>query len=116
MDAALPSDVVKAGLQQPSMWITQDADSMRLERQKVGGWTEARIEAHQTSMRGVRRPARRRLLRARARDVSRQLHRHCKVHSSGRPAGALSANQWISGALPALFIAQEISTPKCFLN
>ena len=53
MDAALPSDVVKAGLQQPSMWITQDADSMRLERQKVGGWTEARIEAHQTSMRAV---------------------------------------------------------------
>ena len=53
MDAAMPSDVVKAGLQQPSMWITRDAASMRLERQRVGGWTEAQIEAHQTSMRAV---------------------------------------------------------------
>lgn len=53
MDAPMTSDVVKAGLQQPSMWITRDADSMRLERQRTGGWTEADIEAHQTSMRAV---------------------------------------------------------------
>jgi predicted dienelactone hydrolase len=53
VDAAMPSVVVKSGLQQPSMWITRDAASMRLERQKVGGWTEAQIEAHQTSMRAV---------------------------------------------------------------
>jgi predicted dienelactone hydrolase len=53
MDAAMPTDVVKAGLQQPSMWITRDAASMRLERQRAGGWPEAEIEAHQTSMRAV---------------------------------------------------------------
>ena len=53
MDAAMPSDVVTAGLHQPSMWITRDADSMRLERQRTGGWTEADIEAHQSSMRAV---------------------------------------------------------------
>lgn len=53
MDAPMTSDVVKAGLRQPSMWITRDADSMRLERQRTGGWTEADIEAHQTSMRAV---------------------------------------------------------------
>lgn len=53
MDAPMPTDVVKAGLQQPSMWITRDAASMRLERQTSGGWPVAEIEAHQTSMRAV---------------------------------------------------------------
>ena len=53
MEAAMPTDVVKAGLQQPSMWITRHAADMRLERQQVGGWPEAEIEAHQTSMRAV---------------------------------------------------------------
>ena len=53
MDAAMPTDVVEAGLQQPSMWITRDADGMRLERQRAGGWPEVEIEAHQTSMRAV---------------------------------------------------------------
>lgn len=53
MDAPMSIDVVKAGLEQPSMWITRDAASMRLERQRAGGWPDAEIEAHQTSMRAV---------------------------------------------------------------
>ena len=53
MDAAMSIDVVKAGLTQPGMWITRDAASMRLERRRAGGWLDAEIEAHQTSMRAV---------------------------------------------------------------
>ena len=53
MDAPMPTAVVEAGLQQPSMWITRDAAGMRFERQRAGGWTEAQIEAHQTTMRAV---------------------------------------------------------------
>jgi predicted dienelactone hydrolase len=53
MDAAMSTDVVRAGLRQPSMWITRDAASMRLERQRAGGWPEVEIQAHQTSMRAV---------------------------------------------------------------
>jgi predicted dienelactone hydrolase len=53
MDAPMSADVVHAGLRQPGMWITRDAASMRLERQRSGGWSEAEIEAHQTSMRAV---------------------------------------------------------------
>ena len=53
MDAAMSTAVVKAGLRQPTMWITRDAASMRLERQRAGGWPDAEIEAHQTSMRAV---------------------------------------------------------------
>jgi predicted dienelactone hydrolase len=53
MDAPMSTDVVRAGLRQPSMWITRDAASMRLERERAGGWPEAEIEAHQSSMRAV---------------------------------------------------------------
>ena len=53
MDAPMSIDVVKAGMKQPSMWITRDAASMRLERQRAGGWPEAEIEAHQNSMRAA---------------------------------------------------------------
>ena len=53
MDATMATDVVAAGLAKPSMWITRDAASMRFERQRAGGWPEAEIEAHQTSMRAV---------------------------------------------------------------
>ena len=49
MDAPMPADVVKAGLRQPSMWITRNAASVRLERQRAGGWPEAEIEAHARS-------------------------------------------------------------------
>ena len=53
MDAPMPLDVVRAGLHQPSMWITRDAVDMRLERLRSGGWPEAEIDAHQTSMRAA---------------------------------------------------------------
>lgn len=52
-DAFMPDDVVRAGLQQPTMWITRDADTMRLERRRAGGWPEAAIEDHLTTIRAV---------------------------------------------------------------
>jgi predicted dienelactone hydrolase len=52
-DAFMPADVVEAGLQQPTMWITRDADTMRLERRRSGGWPEPAIEEHLTTMRAV---------------------------------------------------------------
>lgn len=53
MDVWMPADVVKAGLQQPTMFITRDADTMRLERQRAGGWTEKDIALTLTTMRAV---------------------------------------------------------------
>jgi predicted dienelactone hydrolase len=53
LDAPMSTDVVRSGLQQPAMWITRDADAMRLERRKVGGWPEAEIHAELTSNRAV---------------------------------------------------------------
>jgi pimeloyl-ACP methyl ester carboxylesterase len=52
-DAFMPADVVRAGLRQPAMWITRDADTMRLERRRSGGWPEPAIEEHITTMRAV---------------------------------------------------------------
>ncbi len=53
MDAAMPADVVRDGLRQPSMWITRDAATMRLERAEAGGWSEYDIAQTLTSMRTV---------------------------------------------------------------
>lgn len=53
MDAAMPVEVVRAGLRQPCMWITRDAGTMRLERQRSGGWSEADIHETLTTMRAV---------------------------------------------------------------
>ncbi len=53
MDAPMPVDVVKSGLQQSALWITRDAQTMRLERRRSGGWSEADISEHQTSMRAA---------------------------------------------------------------
>lgn len=53
MDGFMTADVVQKGLIQPSMWITRDADTMRLEREKAGGWTEKDIKQTQTTMRAV---------------------------------------------------------------
>jgi predicted dienelactone hydrolase len=53
MDAPMPADVVQSGLQQPAMWITRDAETMRLERERAGGWPEAEIQAHLSTMRAV---------------------------------------------------------------
>jgi hypothetical protein len=52
-DAFMPADVVRAGLRQPTMWITRDADTMRLERRRSGGWSEADIQETLTTMRAV---------------------------------------------------------------
>lgn len=51
MEAFMTDDVVHKGLHQPAMWITRDARSMRSERAHSGGWTEADINQHQTTMR-----------------------------------------------------------------
>ena len=48
MEAPMPADVVKSGLQQPSMWILSDVDTWRLQR-----WSELDINQHQTTMRAV---------------------------------------------------------------
>ena len=53
LDAAMPADVVRDGLTQPSMWITRDAATMRLERQRAGGWSETEISETLTTMRAV---------------------------------------------------------------
>jgi hypothetical protein len=53
MDAPMSTNVVQARLNRPSMWLTRDAATMRLERERAGGWPEAEIEAHQTSMRAA---------------------------------------------------------------
>jgi hypothetical protein len=51
MDAPMPVDLVKSGLQQTALWITRDADIMRLERHRSGSWSEVDISEHKTSMR-----------------------------------------------------------------
>ena len=53
MDAMMPAEVVRAGLRQPIMWITRDADTMRLERRRSGGWAEPVIHETLTTMRAV---------------------------------------------------------------
>ncbi|MBI5122821.1 carboxylic ester hydrolase [Candidatus Roizmanbacteria bacterium] len=53
MDVYIPADVVKAGLQQPTMFMTRDAEAMRLERQRSGGWTEKDIALTIDTMRAL---------------------------------------------------------------
>jgi hypothetical protein len=48
MEAPMPADVVKSGLQQPSMWITSDADTWRRQH-----WSDRDVMQHQTTMRAV---------------------------------------------------------------
>ncbi len=52
-DAAMHADVVRDGLRQPTMFITRDADSMRLERRTAGGWPETDIDETLSTMRSV---------------------------------------------------------------
>ncbi len=49
----MPADVVKSGLLEPTMFITRDADTMRLERQRAGGWTEHDIALTLDTMKAV---------------------------------------------------------------
>jgi hypothetical protein len=53
MDVFMSANVVREGLRQPALWITRDAETMRLERERSGGWTEKDIAQHQTTMRAV---------------------------------------------------------------
>jgi predicted dienelactone hydrolase len=53
LDAAMPVDVVRDGLDRPAMWMTRDAGTMRLERQRSGGWSEAAIRETLTTMHTV---------------------------------------------------------------
>lgn len=53
MDAPMPTDVVHSGLQQPTMWMTRDAETMRLERRRAGGWSETDIHEHLSTMRAT---------------------------------------------------------------
>ena len=48
MDMHMPPDLVRAGLRQPTMWISRDAETMRHE-----GWPQTYIDEIQTSMRAV---------------------------------------------------------------
>ncbi|MFN2591351.1 MAG: alpha/beta hydrolase family protein, partial [Candidatus Dormibacteria bacterium] len=53
MDAAMPADVVRDGLQQPTMWLTRDANSILLERSRSGGWPDREISETLTTQREV---------------------------------------------------------------
>ena len=53
MDAPMSTQVVRRGLDRPSMWLTRPAEDMRLEREQAGGWPEEEIEAHQDTVRAV---------------------------------------------------------------
>ena len=53
MDAPAPTKVVQFGLQQPTIWITRDAETMRLERRRSGGWSELDISEQQSTMRAT---------------------------------------------------------------
>lgn len=52
-DVFVPGDVIAAGIDQPTMWLSRDADSMRAE-----GWSEEQVDIHQASMRAAFEAAR----------------------------------------------------------
>lgn len=52
-DVWMPENVVRDGLRQPTMWITRDANTMRLERRRAGGWSENEIQQTLTTMHAV---------------------------------------------------------------
>jgi predicted dienelactone hydrolase len=53
MDDPAPADVVAVGLSQPTMFLTRDAETMRLERRRSGGWTEHDIATTLGTMRAA---------------------------------------------------------------
>ncbi len=53
MEAPMSKDVMKYGLKTPTMIMTRDAETMRIERKKSGGWTEKDILQHQFSMKNI---------------------------------------------------------------
>ncbi len=53
MDVNMPEDVVKAGLKQPTLFITRPESTMRLENQENGTWSNHDITLTLTTMRAV---------------------------------------------------------------
>jgi predicted dienelactone hydrolase len=53
MDVNMPAEVVEKGLKQPTMLITRDADTMRLEHNRNGTWEEKDITLTVSNMRAV---------------------------------------------------------------
>ncbi|WP_433731666.1 hypothetical protein ACQP2Y_23295 [Actinoplanes sp. CA-051413] len=53
MDDPVPAGVVAAGLRQPTMFLTRDAETMRLERRSSGGWSEHDIATTLGTMRAA---------------------------------------------------------------
>ncbi len=53
MDAEMTVGVAQAGLRQPAIWLTRPADSMRLERERAGGWPEDEIRLTLDTMRAA---------------------------------------------------------------
>lgn len=53
MDVYMPAEVVEKGLKQPTMFITRNADTMRLEHERNGTWEENDIELTVATMRSV---------------------------------------------------------------
>ncbi|MGW1742763.1 alpha/beta hydrolase family protein [Nocardia sp. NPDC001965] len=53
MDAAMTADVVRDGLRQPGMWLTRDAESILLERDRSGGWPDREITETLDTQRAV---------------------------------------------------------------
>ncbi len=53
MDAFVTTDALRLGLQQPSLWITRPAETMRLERERSGGWSENDIAITRDTMRAA---------------------------------------------------------------
>ena len=58
MDVFISQHVVEDGLDQPVMIVTRSADTMQLEQERAGGWTETEIEQHQRTMRALYERAR----------------------------------------------------------
>ena len=53
MESPISKNVIDKGIQIPTMIITRNAETMRLERKKSGGWNEKEIEIHQYGMKTI---------------------------------------------------------------
>lgn len=53
IEAPIPLAPAVDGIRQPLLVLTRTADQMRAERARIGGWTEADIVQHQTTMRDL---------------------------------------------------------------
>ena len=51
LDAPVPLRTSRSTLDVPCMWITRPPETMRLERERAGGWGEDEIQAHHSTMR-----------------------------------------------------------------